>query len=222
MTARVLELPDVLRRRLLHLRLMHGVTEPPTLDAAEVAAAQKALGRPIGDPLLALLANGDDALHAREIRLRSVASLTKELHAAGGPRGLFGIGRRVEGSGLIASPALGTQLHFYDFDAEQPLARTVHVLEWLDELIAREVEALRDVETDEKARAFKKITAEDLEGFRPAITARASGPQVQHAKFGVGEVLRRFDGKVEVRFADGSTRTLLERFLTPVAGNDDE
>ncbi len=216
MTGRTLEVSSALKRRLLHLRELCGTPTPPDLDGREVDEVQRALnGLVLGDPLLALLANGDEATRAREIRLQNVVTITRELHAQGGPRGFVGIGRRRNGNGLIGAPLLGLQLHFFDDDNAGQVMPTA---DWLDELIAHEIESLRDNEGDEKARAFKKVTDADLEGFEPRIVVDETPSRlVTHPKFGPGEVMRSFDGKVEVRFEDGTTRTLLERFVQPVA-----
>lgn len=54
----------------------------------------------------------------------------------------------------------------------------------------------------------------------PPVVAAAPLPRVRHAKFGEGEVLREdrtgASPTLEVRFADGTVRKLLERFVTPI------
>lgn len=214
MTARPLELEQALKRRLLHLRQLTGTSTPATLDAGEVAAAERELGVQLGDPVLALLANRDDALVAHEVRLRNLAVHTRELHEAGGSAQLIGLGRDPEGAYVIGIPPAGGPLCFVDLETKE--ARELDLVAWLDELVAEEIAKLRDVETEEKARAFKVLSDEEVRAFAPAlISDERPRRRVEHPKFGPGVVLRELEGgaKLEVRFEDGSTRTLLARFV---------
>ncbi len=221
MTARPLELTQGLKRRLLHLRQLTGTHTPPTLDAGEVAAAERELGVKLDDPVLALLANRDDALGAHEVSLRNLGTHTRELRDASGDESLIGLGRDPEGSFIVGIPPTGGVLSFVAL--EGGAVRQLAPEAWLDELVAIEIEKLRDVETEEKARVFKVLSDDEVRAFVPAmITDETSRRRVEHPKFGRGEVLREFEGgvKLEVRFGDGSTRTLLARFVRPADSGD--
>ncbi len=220
MTPRTLELPTSLKRRLLHLRQLTGTRTVAALDAGQVADVESALRVKLGDPLLALLANRDGALLAHEVRLRNLVGLTKDFHAQGGPRGMIGIGRDPDGKLIFGAPLLGLRLHVVE--VETRAVRAMSTEEWLDELISVEIELLRDVESDEKARAFKVLGDAEVTAFAPAVTQSDALRQVQHAKFGLGEILHEMEEgtKLEVRFADGTTRTLLARFVQPVSAED--
>ena len=98
---RSLQLPDSLKRRLLHLRLLTGTQTPAELDADRVLSVQKLVGAELGDGLLALFANGDAALARYELRLRHIATHTNEFRSNGGPRGMIAIGRCPDGRFLI-------------------------------------------------------------------------------------------------------------------------
>ncbi|HJL00647.1 MAG TPA: hypothetical protein RMH85_19490 [Polyangiaceae bacterium LLY-WYZ-15_(1-7)] len=221
-TARTLELTDPIKRRLLHLRYVSGTKTDPTLDAALVEDVEKTLGLKLGDNLLALLANGDVALEGFDVRLQNVVSLTKELHASGGPRGMVGLGRDPGGDVLVAAPLGGKGVAF--FDTRDRSIDAVPLEAWLDELVGTQLEQLREDESDDKARAFKSVHDEDLGGFRPALVVdETPAKRVSHPKFGGGAILRELDGgaKLEVRFDDGSKRTLLARFLTRQGGGEE-
>ncbi|MCB9633358.1 MAG: hypothetical protein H6721_14680 [Sandaracinus sp.] len=214
---RTLDLPVSLRRRLLHLRGLCGAHVPAVLDARLVTEAQAALRTTFGDPLLALFANGDDALGRREIAVTKVVELTRELHRRGGPRGLIGVGMDPETGILLVSNALGTQIGtFDDFGASamRPLET------WLDDLIGAEKEALRELETEEKARTFKTLTDDEVAAFQPSLVAfERVVRRVHHPKFGTGEVVRELDAgaKLEILFAgEPKPRTLMASFVTPV------
>lgn len=218
MTARPLELSQGLKRRLLHLRLLTGTHTPPTLDAAEVEQVERELGVRLGDAVLGLLANRDGALVAHEVRLRNLPRHTRELHEAGGDSCLIGLGRDPEGAFVIgiapSVPPREGAICFVDLD--RGTVRDLPLGAWLEELVAEEIEKLRDVESEEKARVFKVLSEEEVRSFAPAVVgADAPERRVVHPKFGPGVVLREFEGgtKLEVRFHDGSTRTLLSRFL---------
>ncbi|MEM9071255.1 MAG: hypothetical protein AAGE52_22280 [Myxococcota bacterium] len=222
MSSRQLELPASLKRRLLHLRQLTGTLTPPELPAESVAEVESTLGMTLGDPLLALLANRDDATLSREIRLRNLASHTRELRDLGGPRGLVGVGRDPAGAYLIACPLMGLWIHEIEFESGITRQRTTQ--EWLDELIAAEIEKLRDIESDEKARVFKVVGEAEVDAFTPAVVVDESPKaKVEHPKFGAGEVIQELDAgsKLVIRFADGQTRTLLARFVKR-AGDDSE
>lgn len=213
---RILALPDSLKRRLLHLRLLTGTQTPAELDADRVQSIQKSIGVELGDALLALFANGDAALARYELRLRHVATHTKELRANGGDDGMIAIGRCPDGKFLIGTATHGKQLHLLGLDGEE--TRDVLAESWLDELIADEVEGLRDEEGDAKARTMKVVTDEDVAAFEPRLVVDESPKRrVTHAKFGAGVVVSESDdlSKLEILFADGKTRTLLARFVTP-------
>lgn len=212
---RILELPDSLKRRLLHLRLLTGTQTPAQLDSDRVQSIQKAIGVELGDALLALFANGDAALARYEIRLRHVATHTKELRANGGDAGMIAIGRCPDGKFLIGTATNGKELHLLGLDGEE--TRDVKAESWLDELIAEEVEGLRDEEGDAKARTMKVVNDADVAAFEPRLVVDESPKRrVTHVKFGSGVVLSESEdqSKLEILFADGTTRTLLARFVT--------
>lgn len=212
---RQLQLPDSLKRRLLHLRLLTGTQTPAELDADRVQSVQKSLGIDLGDALLALFANGDAALARYELRLRHIPTHTGEFRSNGGPRGMIAIGRCPNGTFLIGTAASGLHLHLLGLDGTA--TRTCVAEEWLDELIAEEVESLRDELGDAKARTMKVVNDEDVAKFSPSLVVDDSPKRrVKHVKFGSGVVLSESDDKtkLEILFTDGTTRTLLARFLT--------
>lgn len=214
--SRVLQLPDSLKRRLLHLRLLTGTQTPAQLDADRVHAVQKSIGVELGDPLLAFFANGDAALARYELRLRHIGTHTNEFRSSGGPKGMIAIGRCPDGTFLIGTAASGLHLHLLGLEGRA--TRTLVAEKWLDELIAEEIENLRDEEGDEKARTMKVVNDEDVAGFAPCVVVDESPKRrVTHPKFGSGVVISESDdhAKLEILFGDGSTRTLLARFVTP-------
>lgn len=219
-TARTLELSASLKRRLVHLRHLTGAEQAPELKEAEVMLAQQVLGRSLGDAFLALLANHDKALEAYDLDVQRLPARTKEAHVAGLPFGFVALGRDPESDAIVGATPLGTQVIVLAGGPEQE-ARQLPVEAWLDELIAEEIEKLRDDETDEKARVYKTVTAKDVESFAPALTRPTRGERrhVKHAKFGVGEVLRELEGgsKLEIRF-EGGTKTLMARFVRELIG----
>ncbi len=213
---RTLDLPVSLRRRLLHLRVLCGAHVPAEVDARLVSDAETALGVHLGDPLLALFANRDDALGRQEVSVGRVTDLTQELHRRGGPRGLLAIGMDPETGVLRLSNTLGTQVGTFDDVGASALGP---LETWLDDLIGAEKEALRELETEEKARTFKTLTEQDVAAFSPALVAyERVVRRVRHPKFGIGEVVREHDAgaKLEVLFAgEPKPRTLMASFVTP-------
>ena len=215
---RNLDLPVSLRRRLLHLRGLCGAHVPAVVEAHAIEDAEKALRVKLGDPLLALLANGDDALGRREIAIGKVVELTLGLRRQGGPRGLVAIGFDAEKNTWLTANALGTSVGTY---SEETGASAMQPLEaWLDDLIGAEKEALRELETEEKARTFKTLSDDEVAAFQPAIVSvERIVRRVRHPKFGVGEVLKEIDSgaKLEVLFAgEDKPRTLMASFLSRV------
>src|SRR5690606_38735660 len=110
-----------------------------------------------------LFANGDDALGRREIALSKVVMLTEQLHRRGGPRGLLGVGLDPETGVMLVSNALGTSIGTYDEEFGGSAMRSLET--WLDELIGAEKEALRELETEEKARTFKTLSDDEVAAF---------------------------------------------------------
>ncbi len=215
---RLLQLPDSLKRRLLHLRLLTGTQLQAELDADQVQAVQKSIGLELGDGLLALFANNDAALARYELRLRHIATHTNEFRSNGGPRGMIAIGRCPDGKFLIGTAASGLHLHLLGLDGEE--TRVLVVETWLDELIAEEIENLRDELGDAKARTMKVVNDSDVAGFEPRLVVDDSPKRkVTHPKFGPGVVIAESDdkSKLEILFADGTTRTLLARFVNSEA-----
>ena len=219
-TARTLELSTSLKRRLVHLRHLTGAEQAPELNEAEVMLAQQVLGRTLGDAFLALLANHDKALEAYDLDVQHLPGRTKEAHMAGLPFGFVALGREPESDAIVGATPLGTQVMVLATDPGGE-TRQLPVEAWLDELIADEIEKLRDDESDEKARVYKTITDADVEAFVPALMRPTRGERrhVKHSKFGVGEVLREIEGgaKLEIRFESG-TKTLMARFVRELIG----
>ena len=219
-TARTLELSASLKRRLVHLRHLTGVEQAPELKEADVLLAQQVLGRPLGDAFIAILATHDKALEGYDLDLQRLPGFTKEAHVAGLPFGFVALGREPGSEAIVGATPLGTQVIVMATDPEGE-TRHLPVEAWLDELIAEEIEKLRDDESDEKARVYKTVTDADVEAFAPALMRPTRGERrhVKHAKFGVGEVLRELEGgaKLEIRFESG-TKTLMARFVRELIG----
>lgn len=73
---------------------------------------------------------------------------------------------------------------------------------------------------DAVAEAMRELEALDV-GDPPRPPPPPLAEQwVAHAKFGVGLVVRHEEGKLRVRFTDGTERVLLERFLVPASRPD--
>ncbi|MEM1416785.1 MAG: hypothetical protein AAGH15_17950 [Myxococcota bacterium] len=219
-TARILELPPALKRRLVHLRQLTGATQEPHLREADVMLAQQRIGRPLGDAFLALMANHDEALEAYDLDLARLPGLTKEAHIAGMPFGFVALGRAPESEVYVGATPLGSLVMLFDpNDGEE--TRQLGVEAWLDELIAEEIEKLRDDLSDDKARVYKLVKDADVAAYTPALVRPTAGERrhVQHPKFGVGEVLRELEGgeKLEIRF-DSGTKTLMARFVRELIG----
>lgn len=213
MSTRELELPSGWKRRLLHLRVLCDTKEPPQLDAADVRRVEAALGVTLGDPLLALLCTKATSLREYEIQLLSLPNHTKDVRAAIGGE-LIGIGKHPDGNVFLATNVGGTEIHRISMEDQ-----TVAVLpteKWLDLQVARRQEALRDEGDTVRALGVKGIAEAALEAFLPCIDEDDTPKRrVQHAKFGEGDVLREFDGKLEIRFESG-TKTLMASFVSDV------
>ncbi|MBX3246760.1 MAG: hypothetical protein KF901_06245 [Myxococcales bacterium] len=215
-TIRTLELPVPLRRRLLHLRGLCGNHAEPSLELRQLAEVERAVGARLGDGLLALLASRAGALDALDVSLENIPAHTRELHAAGGPRGMLGLGRHPEGRMLYGVTALGSQICLYD--SETRSSTMLPVEQWLDRLIDAEKEALREIESEEKARTFKTLSDEEVAAFQPHVvdSPRPATRFVHHPKFGRGEVLREIDSgaKLEIRFpGEEKPKVLLASFV---------
>lgn len=211
---RTLEIPLPIKRRLLHLRFLTGVEAPAQLDEQALAAAEAAIGRKLEDPVLAVLANGDEVTRQRfDIRLDRLVSVDKDCHQAGMPPGIVGLGRDSEEGVYIGMPTRGLLVFRQNEEGSTMLPTET----WLDELIAAEVASLRDEEGDEKARIYHTVKEDEVSAFEMQIVrSDVKRRTVRHAKFGVGEVLSEQDGgaKLEIRFGDGSVKTLLARFVS--------
>lgn len=217
-----LVLTDAVKRRLLHLRILGATESEPTLTTAEVDALEKQLrdrlgGNPLGDAVLALFANRDSGLTAWDVRIEAVAKTDAEAHAAGMPRGFVGFARHPELEGFAGISAKGTRV-FLRVEGEED--EELSLESFLDELISDRVSQLREEEDEDDAsglRFHEKIDEGLLGKFEPALVSPSilpSSDRVRHPKFGEGEILRRYDDKLEIRFAD-RTRTLLSRFVEP-------
>lgn len=214
MSVKPLEIPESIKRRLHHLRVLSGTETEPVLAGSEVRNCMRLLDKPLSDTVLAFLANGDNRTLRLDPRLPLIPSYTKEAHAAGMPRGLVCVGR-VPDRYYFGMPPSGANVHLYPIDDADE--RQLPLTDWLDEQIAVMTEALHATEDDDiKGRVFQTITDEDLEAFAPGVEmAEDDSRKVTHQKFGDGEVLRELEGgeKLEIRFGDGQVRTLLARFV---------
>ena len=223
-----LVLTDAVKRRLLHLRLLAATELAPTVSTVEVQSLERALrlaGRSVarlGDPVLALLANHDATLLRWDLRADAIPGLDEQARAAGMPAEFLGITRSPE---LVDSvPAVrvgisfdGAQVRLLPVDDD---ASTVSLEAFLDARINDAIERLRELHPSDEAhgRRFLKVRESDLERFAPALAVPAilpSADRVRHPKFGIGEVLRRQDDRLVVRFDDGVERALLSRFVEP-------
>ena len=212
MPVKSLEIPTPLKRRLLHLRILSGTETAPVLPGSAVQSCMRLLDKPLGDAVLAFLANGDERTLRMDPRLPLLPQYTREAHDAGMPRGLVCLGKLP--NHYFGVPPSGAYVHLFPTDDAEE--RQLPLEQWLDEQIAICIEQLRDVETDEKGRVFQSISEDDLAAFSPGVDLAAEGSRkVTHPKFGDGEVLREFEAgtKMEIRFADGQVRTLLSRFV---------
>lgn len=214
MSVKTLEIPEPLKRRLLHLRVLSGTETEPVLQASEVETLMRELHVPLGDAVWALLANGDNRTLRLDPKLSMIPDYTEEAHEAGLPRGLVCLGK-VPGRFYFGVPPSGATVHLYPLDDEEE--RQLPLTQWLDEQIAVMTEVLHEEEDDDlKGRVFQTITEEDLAKFQPGVEMKkAKGREVTHKKFGKGEILRELEGgeKLEVRFEDGAVKTLLARFV---------
>jgi len=214
MSVKPLEIPEPIKRRLLHLRVLSGTETEPLLTGPEVSNCMRLLGRPLGDIVWAFLANGDNRTLRLDPRLSLIPNYTEEAHAAGMPRGLICLGKVPDRHYFGMTPS-GAYVHLYPIDDDDE--RQLPLTQWLDEQIAIMIEVLRESDDDDiKGRAFRSITAEDLAAFEPGVEmAEGESHRVSHKKFGAGEVLRELEGgaKLEIRFEDGQVRTLLARFV---------
>jgi len=214
MSVKKLEIPEPLKRRLLHLRVLSGTETEPVLQAAEVETLMRELHVPLGDNVWALLANGDNRTLRLDPKPSMIPDYSKEAHEAGLPRGLVCLGK-LGNRYYFGVPPSGAHVHLYPMDDEEE--RQLPLTQWLDEQIATMTEALHESEDDDlKGRVFQSITEEDLAKFQPGVEMKkAKAQKVTHKKFGEGEILRELEGgeKLEVRFADGAVKTLLARFV---------
>jgi hypothetical protein len=214
MSVKTLEIPEPVKRRLLHLRILSGTETEPVLDGSEVKNLMRLLDMPLGDIVWAVLANGDNRTLRLDPRLPMIPSYTKEAHEAGMPRGLVCIGK-VPGHYYFGMPPSGASVLLYPMDDEDQ--RQLPLTDWLDEQIAHMTEVLHESDDDEKkGRVFQSIHDDDLEKFEPGVEMDGgSDRSVTHKKFGKGEILRELEGgeKLEIRFDDGAVKTLLARFV---------
>ena len=214
MSVKSLEVPEPIRRRLFHLRVLSGTETEPVLSGSEVRNTMRLLDTPLGDVVWAFLANGDNRTLRLDPRLSLIPSYTKEAHDAGMPRGLVCLGR-IPDRYYFGMPPSGAYVHLYPIDDDDE--RQLPLAQWLDEQIAIITEALHESDDDDiKGRAFQTITADDLAAFEPGVEmAEDDSRKVTHKKFGGGEILRELEGgaKLEIRFEDGQVRTLLARFV---------
>lgn len=213
MSTRELELPSGWKRRLLHLRVLCDTKEPPQLDAADVRRVELALGVTLGDPLLALLSTHATSLREYEIQLLSLPNHTKDVRAALGGE-LIGIGKHPDGNVFLATNAGGTKVHRITMANKK--VSVLPTEKWLDLQVARRQESLRDEGDTIRALGVKSIAEDALAAFVPSVVEDETPKRrVQHTKFGEGDVLREFDGKLEIRFETG-TKTLMASFVTDV------
>jgi len=214
MSVKSLEVPEPIKRRLLHLRVLSGTETEPVLSGSEVRNCMRLLDVPLGDIVWAFLANGDNRTLRLDPRLSLIPNYTEEAHAAGLPRGLVCVGR-IPDRYYFGMPPSGANVHLYPIDDAEE--RQLTLAAWLDEQIAIMTETLHESDDDDiKGRAFHTITTGELAGFEPGVEmAEDDSRKVMHKKFGEGEILRELEGgaKLEIRFGDGQVRTLLARFV---------
>jgi len=214
MSVKTLEIPEPVKRRLLHLRILSGTETEPVLNGTEVSNCMRLLDKPLGDIVWAFLANGDNRTLRLDPRLSMIPDYTEEAHDAGMPRGLVCLGK-VPNRYYFGVPPSGAYVHLYPMDDEDE--RQLPLTEWLDEQIATVTEALHESDDDDvKGRVFQSIHDKDLEKFKPGVEMDGgSDRSVTHKKFGKGAILRELEGgeKLEIRFEDGQVKTLLARFV---------
>jgi len=219
MSVKTLEVPEPIKRRLFHLRVLSGTETEPVLSGSEVRNCMRLLDVPLGDTVWAFLANGDNRTLRLDPRLSLIPNYTEEAHAAGMPRGLICVGK-IPDRYYFGMPPSGAYVELYPLDDRE--MRQLPLAEWLDEQIAQMTETLHESDDDDlKGRAFQSISAEDLAAFEPGVEmSEDQSRKVTHKKFGAGEILRELEGdKLEIRFDDGQVRTLLARFVeAPGAG----
>lgn len=116
-----------------------------------------------------------DSIAAMAARLRRAVATWAKKHAGGGKLDAFGAALEGSLSGVGAYRTAPEQAAVVD----DVVHRVVQVL------------AIKWVPRPRPARPYSPT-----EAYR-------EGDRVTHAKFGAGEVLRRFDGKVEIAFRDG-------------------
>ena len=213
MPLKTLEIPERIKRRLLHLRILSGTETEPTLPGPAVKNCMRLVGTPIGDVVLALMANGDDRTLMLDPRISQIPAYTREAHGAGLPHGLLCIGK-FQGTYFGVPP--GGQFVFLMPTDGDDAPRQVPLEHWLDEQVALMVEWLRHDKSEAKARTFRTVNEEDVVMFEPSVDLAEEGSRsISHPKFGGGEILRELEGgdKLEIRFDDGQVRTLLARFV---------
>lgn len=208
---------------------LRAIELPTELELEAVVAVEEALSAELSDMLLAVLASRVPHLEeAFELQLDGLRALAEEAWAAGCSVELLAVARRGDVFYCVPrrehawSTTTITPWHLLDgAEAPRGLAR------WLKDA------AMADLW--ELLVELRAVDPEDDEPLPPAArpdagvpltprlvpqraTILAAAPGVQHAKFGVGRVLRATgagpDRKLEIDFGAGGVRTILARFVT--------
>jgi hypothetical protein len=180
--------------------------ELPLLAVTDV---EEALGARLHDELIALLVLG----FPKGSRLPDLFDLRAAARKRGLPSAWLPLAPDAAFvTPLRADPKEGLRVAAWkpaDGSVEMAVAAPRWMERWLDQSMAeREVDEAVSAQIEQAGAGPLDIlltTAPPPEAPPPV--------RVQHAKFGLGTVLTERDGKVEVAFDDGQTRTFLERFI---------
>jgi hypothetical protein len=220
---RAIRVSKAVKAAIVELRLLEQSIVSPVLDRGAVDAVQSALDCRLPDDLLAAYAAHCDALRELGFVLEKVTHHTAEAHAAGCPAELVALGRG-EGPVYYCISRRDADGQIHEFDPEDRSVKKKPLADWLSDLAEQRRADLVPNEDDDDEGDADAVPAElevgktDLEQFKPRLIAPppASGKQVRHATFGVGDVLREIGAgasrKLEVRFPIG-TKVLIARVL---------
>lgn len=219
-TQRTLRVSKAVKVALVELRLLEQSSAVPELDAGKIDAAERALDTRLPDDLLATFAAGCDVFRELGISLDRITTHTADARAAGCPPELVAIGRTEAPTYLCFSRREGDQI--VEFDPEDKKLTKRALADWLSDLIDQRKSDLGTTEDEDEPEdpdtADVEVGKADLDSFKPRVVAppKATGKQVRHATFGVGDVLREIgtgaSRKLEVRFPTG-TKVLIARVL---------
>ena len=163
--SRPLELSDDVRRLLLKLRKLSNVTADPTISADQIRSVEEELGCTFPDPIMATFANGDDALYEQHgVKIEDVVSNTTRAHEIGHPRDKIAIGCHPDDHCFYCvakQPPSSTNPGITEYDNFDGSSRFFSLLEWLDQLVADEIDFKETNPT---------VTDEELNDFIPSLT----------------------------------------------------